>query len=132
MKTINDPGLDQLEEDVIAALVRLLVGHPGFLQEIDVNEAAGEFAHVVEVDPDELAKPRRVVVSDGFGIAVGFQDRIGVHNPIFEVGFLLCRRFTVHLFLALGSSKNGKVGDHFLGVLGFTGTRLASDLGRAC
>ena len=117
---------------MVAALVGLLVSHTRLLQKVDVDEPPGQLSHVVEVDPDELAKPRRVVVSDGFGIAVGFQDRIGVHNPIFEVGFLLCRRFTILLFLSLGSSKNGKVGDHFLGVLCFTGTRLASDLGRAC
>ena len=88
MKTVNDPGLDQLEEDVIAALVRLLVGHPGFLQEIDVNEAASEFAHVVEVDPDELAKPGGVVVPDGLGVAVGLQDWVGVDNPVLQVGLL--------------------------------------------
>ena len=132
MKTFDNSLLNQLKEDVVATLVRLLVSDARFLEQVDVNVATGELSHVVEVDPDELAKPRRVVVSDGFGVAVGFQDRIGVHNPIFEVGFLLCRRFTILLFLSLGSSKNGKVGDHFLGVLCFTGTRLAGDLGRAC
>ena len=57
MKTVHDARLDELEEDVVAALVRLLVSHPRFLQKVDVNEATSQFAHMVEVDPDELSKP---------------------------------------------------------------------------
>ena len=57
MKTIHNPRLDKLEKDVIAALVRLLISHAGFLKQIDVNEATGQFSHVIEVNPDELAEP---------------------------------------------------------------------------
>ena len=32
LKTVNDARLDELEEDVVAALVRLLVSHSGFLE----------------------------------------------------------------------------------------------------
>ena len=57
MKTIHNARLDKLEKDVIAALVRLLISHAGFLKQIDVNEATGQFSHVIEVNPDELAEP---------------------------------------------------------------------------
>ena len=128
MKTFDNSLLNQLKEDVVATLVRLLVSDARFLEQVDVNVATGELSHVVEVDPDELAKPGRVVVPDGFGIAVRLEDRVGVNNPIFEVGFLLLGWFTIFLFLSLGSSKDGKVGDHFLGVLRFSSSRFAGDL----
>ena len=51
MQTIDHPRLDKLEEDVVAALVGLLVGHTGLLEEVDVDETTGKFAHVVEIDP---------------------------------------------------------------------------------
>ena len=51
MKTVNDAWLDELEEDVVATLVGLLVGHTGLLEEVDVDETTGKFAHVVEIDP---------------------------------------------------------------------------------
>ena len=51
LKTVNDARLDELEEDVVAALVGLLVGHTGLLEEVDVDETTGKFAHVVEIDP---------------------------------------------------------------------------------
>ena len=51
MKTVNDARLDELEKDVVAALVGLLVGHTGLLKEVDVDETTGKFAHVVEIDP---------------------------------------------------------------------------------
>ena len=43
-----------LVEDVVAPLVVLLVGDAGLLEQVEVDEAAGQLAHVVEVDPDEL------------------------------------------------------------------------------
>ena len=88
MQTVDNTRLDKLEEDVVAALVGLLVGHTGLLKQIDVNEASSQFAHVVEVDSDELTEPGGVVVPDGLGIAVGLQDRVGVHNPVLQIGFL--------------------------------------------
>ena len=54
LKTVDDPRLDKLEEDVVASLVGLLVSHPGFLEEVDVDEATSQLSHVVEVDPNEL------------------------------------------------------------------------------
>ena len=40
----------------------------------------------VEMDVDVLAKTRRIVISNGFGIAKGFQDRIGFQNLLFYPG----------------------------------------------
>ena len=57
MQTVDHPRLNKLEEDVVAALVGLLVSHTGFLEQIDVNEATSQLSHVVEVDPDELTEP---------------------------------------------------------------------------
>ena len=113
---------------MVAALVGLLVGHPRLLKQIDVNEATSQFAHVVEVDPDELTEPGGVVVPDGLGVAVGLKNWVGVHNPVLKIRFLLLRRVAVLLLLSLRSSKDGKVSDDLLGVLGFTSTRLSSDL----
>ena len=59
LQTINDSRLDKLKEDVVAALVGLLVSHTGLLEQIDVNEATSQLSHVVEVDPDELTEPGR-------------------------------------------------------------------------
>ena len=83
---------------------------------------------MVEVDPDELSKPGRVVIPDGFGIAIGFENWVGVDNPVLQIGFLLFWRLAVLLLLPLRSSKDGKVSDNLLGVFGFSGTRLSSDL----
>ena len=113
---------------MVAALVRLLVSHPRFLKQVDVNEASGQLSHVVEVDPDELSKPGRVVVPDGFGIAIGFENWVGVDNPVLQIGFLLLWWVAILLLLSFGSSKNGKVSDDLLRVLSLSGPRLSSDL----
>ena len=49
LQTVDDTFLDELEEDVVAALVWLLVGHPGLLEEVDVNVATSQLSHMVEV-----------------------------------------------------------------------------------
>ena len=49
LQTVDDAFLDELEEDVVAALVWLLVGHTGLLEEVDVNVATSQLSHMVEV-----------------------------------------------------------------------------------
>ena len=60
-----EPGagavLEHLVEDVVAPLVVLLVGDAGLLEQVEVDEAAGQLTHVVEVDADELALGRRII-----------------------------------------------------------------------
>ena len=75
-----------LVEDVVSPLVVLLVGDAGLLEEVEVDEPAGQLAHVVEVDADELAEAGGVVVPDGLGVTVGLQDRVRLHDPVLQVG----------------------------------------------
>ena len=49
LQTLHNAFLDELEEDVVAALVWLLVSHPRFLEKVDVNVATSQFSHMVEV-----------------------------------------------------------------------------------
>ena len=113
---------------MVAALVGMLIGHAKFLQKVDINEATSQLSHVVEVDPDEFSKPGRVVVPDGFGIAIGFENWVGVDNSVLQIGFFFLWRVAILLLLSLASSKDGKVSDDLLGVLGLSGPRLSSDL----
>ena len=66
------------------------------------------------------------MVHDSLGVAIRLKDWVGVDNPVLQVGLLLLWRSVLRL-LALGSSEDGEVGDHLLGVLRLSGTRLASD-----
>ena len=68
-------------------------------------------------------QPGGVVVPRSLGISVGLQDGVGCHDLVLE-GDLLG--------LLLGSATSscghhGQVGDHLLGVLRLSGSRLASD-----
>ena len=67
-------------EDVEGPLVGRLVGHPGLLQEVGLDVAAGHPPHGVEPYADELAEAGGVVVPHGLGVAVGLQDGVGLHN----------------------------------------------------
>ena len=55
LKSGNRPFFHQLEEDVIAAFVILLICYTRFLEQVDINETSSELAKLVEVDPDELS-----------------------------------------------------------------------------
>ena len=67
--------------------------------------------------------PGRVVVPRSLGITVGLQDGVGGHNLVLK-GDLL----GVLLGSPTSSGGNhGQVGDHFLGVLSLSSTRLPSD-----
>ena len=120
LQTLHNAFLNKLEEDVVAALVRLLVSHPRFLKQVDVNEASGQLSHVVEVDPDEFTKPGGVVVPYSFGIAPRLKDGVGLDDLVLKGGLAL-------LPLARGAD-GGEVGNDLLGVFGLSGTRLSSNL----
>ena len=67
-------------------------------------------------------QPGGVVVPRGFGISVGLQNWVGGHNLVLEgdlLGFLLGTTGAC--------GHHGQVGDHLLGVLSLSGSRLASD-----
>ena len=54
-------------------------------------------AHVVEVDADELAEAGGVIVPDGLGVAVRLQDRVGLHDPVLQVGLREREKFAQSL-----------------------------------
>ena len=117
--------MKQKIEDVVTSLIGLLVGHTGFLQQVDVNETSSQFSHMIEVDTDELSlyschpsdqfeKKQKtyesggVVIPDGLGVAVRLQNGVGVDDTILQVGFLLLLHLASFL-LRLGGSEDGKV-----------------------
>ena len=73
------------------------------------------------MDPNELSESGGVVVPCSLGISVGLQNWVGGHNLVLKgdlLGFL---------FPTASSGHHGQVGDHLLGVLGLSGTRLTGD-----
>ena len=74
----------ELVEDVVVALFRALADHPGPFEQVVRDVAAGDLALGVEVDLDELAEPRAVVVPRRLGVAESLQDGIGVQQLLFE------------------------------------------------
>ena len=70
-------------------------------------------------------KSGRVIITDCLGISIRFQNGIGLNNPVFKIGFFL---FWARIFLwLLTSTKNGKIGDDFLGILSFSSSRFTSN-----
>merc|ERR1719393_51626 len=115
-------GLEQLVEDVVGPLDLLLLGDTGLLEQVGHDVTTAELSAGSEVDSDELTETRRVVVPRGLGVAVGLQDGVGSHNLVLKgdlLGFLLGT--------SSSSGHHGQVGDHLLGVLGLSGTRLTGD-----
>merc|ERR1719458_236196 len=115
-------GLEQLVEDMVGPLNLLLLSNTGLLQEIGHNVTTTELARSSEVDTDELSEPGGVVVPRSLGVTVGLQDGVGGHDLVLK-GDLL----DILLSTAGGSGDHGEVGDHLLGVLGLSSTRLSSD-----
>lgn len=64
----------------------------------------------------------RVIVTDGLGVTVGFQDGIGLDDLIFQGGLLLRA-----LFLLGRRANGGEVGNDLLGVLSLSGTRFTGN-----
>ena len=129
---------------MVSSLVWLLVSHTGLLKKVNINETSSQLALMVKVDTDEFTlrnlelqsirlklyketyKTRRIVIPNGLGISVRLQNWIGVDNTVLQVGLFLLRRVSI-LLLGLDCSEDGKVGDDLFGVLGLSGTGLASD-----
>merc|ERR1739838_1017853 len=116
----------QLVEDMVISFNLQLEGDTGLLQKVGLDISGGDFGGGAEVDTDELSESGGVVVTDGLGVAVSLQRRVGLDN-------LLLERTGV---LTLGSLGLGRLGigavqsvvlQDFLGVLGLSSARLASD-----
>lgn len=74
----------QLVEDVVVALLLVLVHHARALQQVVADVAARHRALAVEVDLDELAEARGVVVPRGFRVPERLQNRICVEDLSLE------------------------------------------------
>ena len=61
LQSFNRPLLNQLEEDMVAPLIWLLVGNTGLFKQVDINEATSQLTHVVEVDTDKLTLNRYII-----------------------------------------------------------------------
>merc|ERR1719486_364301 len=114
--------LEQLVEDVVGPLDLLLLGDTGLLKQVGHDVTTAELAAGGEVDTDEFTETGGVVIPRGLGVSVGLQDGVGSHNLVLKgdlLGFLLGT--------SSSSGHHGQVGDHLLGVLGLSGTRLTGD-----
>mmetsp|Transcript_8029 Transcript_8029/g.22449 ORF Transcript_8029/g.22449 Transcript_8029/m.22449 type:complete len:324 (-) Transcript_8029:52-1023(-) len=86
----------QLVEDVIRPLLRLVADDAALLQQVHLAPTPGQdgrrhrLAGVrrvgrifgIELQLDELAEARRVVIADGLGITEGLEQRVGIQYPI--------------------------------------------------
>merc|ERR1719193_200291 len=116
----------QLVEDVVIPLDLKLEGDARLFQEVGLDIGGGDLGGGAEMDTDELTEAGGVVVSDGFGVTVGLQGRVGLDNLLLEgtgVGALGSLRLGG---LGIGAVQ-GKVLQHLLGVLSLAGTRLSGN-----
>merc|ERR1712168_371427 len=116
----------ELVENMVISLDLQLEGDTGLFQKVGLDIGGGDFGGGAEVDTDELTESGGVVVTDGLGVAISLQWRIGLNN-------LLLERTRV---LTLGSLRLGGLGigavqgivlQHLLCVLGLSGSRLTSN-----
>merc|ERR1711874_269196 len=114
--------MEQLVEDVVGPLDLLLLSDTRLLEQVGHDVTTAELAAGGKVDTDEFTETGGVVVPRGLGVSVGLQDGVGSHNLVLKgdlLGFLLGT--------SSSSGHHGQVGDHLLGVLGLSGTRLTGD-----
>merc|ERR1712079_604799 len=97
----------------------LLESQTRLLKQIDNNVSSGQLSRGVEMDTDKFTETGGVVVPHSLGVTPGLQHGVGGHNLVLKRGLSL-------LPLA-GGADGGEIGDDLLGVLGLSGTRLASD-----
>merc|ERR1719494_880230 len=115
--------LEQLVEDVVGPLDLLLLSDTGLLEQVGHDVTTAELAAGGEVDTDEFTETGGVVVPRGLSVSVGLQDGVGGDNLVLKgdlLGVLLSST-------ASSSGHHGQVGDHLLGVLGLSCTRLTGD-----
>merc|ERR1712198_815582 len=74
----------QLVEDVVISLDLKLEGDTGLLQKVGLDIGGSDFVGGTEVNTDELTEAGRVVVTDGLGVTVGLQRRVGLNNLLLK------------------------------------------------
>ena len=108
---------------MIRAFQSLLRDDTSLLQQICLDIGTGQFSRRSKVDTDEFTETRRVVVTDGLGVAERLQYRICLNDLILQRAFLLG---WIVRFLGRGAD-GGEVRDYLLRVLGLPGSRLTGD-----
>merc|ERR1711970_767160 len=112
--------------DVVISLDLELEGDTGLLQKVGLDIGGGDLASGSEVDTDELTEARGVVVSDGLGVTVGLQGRVGLDNLLLKGTGVLTLRSLGLGGLGIGAVQ-GVVLQDLLCVLGLSGARLTSN-----
>ena len=106
---------------MVGPLHFLLLGDTGLLKKVGHNVATAKLSACREMDSDELSESGGVVVPGRLGVAVGLQDGVGGHNLVLKGDLLL------GLLSTPAGGHHGQVGDHLLGVLRLSGSRLTGD-----
>jgi len=109
-------------EDVVVALPWHLVAHARLLQQVGRHERADERVRQLrrELQRDELAEARRVVVARGLGVAELLKNGRRVQDA-------LRHACVAHIHHAVARGPVGEIGEHDLGGLGLTRPGLAAD-----
>merc|ERR1711970_1302096 len=91
----------------------------GLLEQVDDHVGSRQLTGGVEVDTDELSKPRRVIIPHGLGITPSLEDGVGLDD--------LVLKGSLTLLPLSGGADGGEVRDDLLGVLSLSGSRLSCD-----
>merc|ERR1719348_2488421 len=118
-----------LVEDVVISLDLELEGDTGLLQKVGLDIGGGDLAGGSEVDTDELTETGGVVVSDGLGVTVGLQGRVGLDNLLLEGTGVRALGSLGLGGLGIGAVQ-GVVLQDLLGVLGLSGAGFTGNKGR--
>ena len=70
---------EELVEDVVVPLALALHGHPALLEQV-VDDGGALDRAALELDRDELAEPRGVVVAHRLGVTEGLHDGVGLED----------------------------------------------------
>mmetsp|Transcript_9724 Transcript_9724/g.24306 ORF Transcript_9724/g.24306 Transcript_9724/m.24306 type:complete len:269 (-) Transcript_9724:94-900(-) len=110
-------GCSHAVEDVKITLSFSLETQTRLLQQIMLDLGATNVELLIKLDLDVLAKTRRVMITDGSGIAHGLQHGYCGKQHLLDLG-------------DSGRGTSSKIAQHVLGTLSFTSTRLTTDKDR--
>lgn len=79
----------ELVEDVIVALVDGLIGDSRLLEQVVLDNAPVDLIVRVEANLYKLAESGRVVVANGFSVAEGLENSVGLEDLMLHPGGLI-------------------------------------------
>ena len=80
--------LQQLIENMIRALHKLLLSNTRLFQKVRLNVTSTKFSRGGEMNPDKFTKTWGIVIPGCLGISVWFQNGVGCHNLVLKSHFL--------------------------------------------